>query len=95
MLPGELLLLIGAVAAADPRAGASWTSVNATAAATAGRTLLLVDDHHVLYRAGLTRQLEPLRRTTPGVPVVAPTVRFPLPTPILVSVRFILVPLRD
>jgi hypothetical protein len=37
------------------------------------RTLLMVDDHDILYRAGLMRRLEPLRRPTPGVPVLRPT----------------------
>ena len=36
-------------------------------------TLLMIDEHHVLYRAGATRVLEPLTRVTPGVPAIAPT----------------------
>ena len=44
-----------------------------TAAKTNGsRTLLLVDDHELLYRAGLRREIEPLERVSPGVPVLAP-----------------------
>lgn len=36
------------------------------------RSLLLIDDHHVLYTAGTERVLEPLQRLTPGVPAIAP-----------------------
>ena len=35
---------------------------------TNDRTLLMVDDYHVLYRAGATRLLQPLTRVTPGNP---------------------------
>ena len=49
------------------------TPTAATAAATTDRrrTLLFVDDHDVLYSAGLRRQLQPLERHSPGTPVIA------------------------
>lgn len=48
-------------------------AASSTGAAATNRTLLMVDDHDLLYRAGLQRKLEPLTRSTPGVPVLAPT----------------------
>lgn len=49
-----------------------WQLAIATDAA-GPKKLLLVDDHEVLYRAGLKRVLEPLQRETPGVPVISKT----------------------
>jgi hypothetical protein len=34
------------------------------------RTLLFVDDHHILYKVGAARQLHPMTRHTPGVAVL-------------------------
>ena len=45
----------------------------AAAAAPVTQTLLMVDDHDLLYRAGVKRELQPLTRPRPGVPVIAPT----------------------
>eukprot|EP01047_Picozoa_sp_COSAG01_P034343 COSAG01_NODE_2575_length_7433_cov_10.052495_1_plen_339_part_10 len=63
------------VAEATPGAAAAGPGQQRRGNSSSGsnRTLLLVDDHEVLYRAGLRRELEPLERTTPGVPVLAPT----------------------
>ena len=67
-MPLRTLLLIALLAlVAAPSATAT-----ATATADRRRTLLFVDDHNVLYSAGLSRpQLQPLERHTPGVPVIA------------------------
>ncbi len=57
----------------------AWVTVTAAAAALpspsreAMRTFLMVDDHDLLYRAGLKRELQPLTRPQPGIPVIAPT----------------------
>ena len=51
---------------------ASWTSATAASPGPV-RTLLMVDDHELLYRAGVKRELQPLTRPRPGVPVLAPT----------------------
>ena len=59
---------------------AAWMQAKMAAAAPAApslhgtnRTLLLIDDHDVLYHAGTKRVLQPMARLTPGVPAVAPT----------------------
>jgi hypothetical protein len=51
---------------------AAITSSGTTSGTATNRTLLLVDDHELLYRAGLRRELEPLTRPTPGVAVLTP-----------------------
>ena len=43
-----------------------------TAGKNGSRTLLMVDDHELLYRAGLRRELEPLQRLQPGTAVIVP-----------------------
>ena len=45
----------------------------AASLSVSNRTLLMVDDYETLYKAGLARHLEPLRRVHPGVPAIAPT----------------------
>ena len=70
MLPVLFALQLASVPASTAAAAAA-AATNRTRSAS--RTLLMVDDHDLLYRAGLSRHLQPLSRPTPGVPVLAPT----------------------
>jgi hypothetical protein len=47
------------------------TTSTGSSSADGRRTLLFVDDHDVLYSAGLRRQLQSLERHSPGTPVIA------------------------